>query len=52
MKRIKYLERNTMYNLLIGLIVSILLFNSCSTLQKQIGYENYTKNTDWKTRKL
>lgn len=48
----QYLNIHTLYNLLIGLIISTILFVSCSTLQKQRGYENYTKNTEWKIRKL
>ena len=50
-RKLQYLNINTFYNLLIGLIISITLFVSCSTLQKQKGYENYIKNTDWKIRK-
>jgi len=47
-----YLRSNTFYILSIGLILSLFLFNQCSTLQKTKGYENYPKNESWQTRKL
>lgn len=49
-RKLQYLNNHTFYNLLIGLIISTILFVSCSTLQKQRGYENYQKNTNWKVR--
>lgn len=51
-RKLQYLDKHSLSNLLIGLIVSTILFISCSTLQKQRGYENYIKNTEWKLRKL
>ena len=37
-------------NILFYTLISLLLFYSCSTLQKQKGYEDYTKNTYWKNK--
>ena len=51
-RKLQHLNNHIFYNLLIGLIISIILFVSCSALQKQRGYDNYTKNTDWKIGKL
>ena len=51
-RKLQYLDKHSLTNLLIGFIISTILFVSCSTLQKQRGYENYTKNTEWKIRKL
>jgi len=34
------------------ILIALILLTSCSTLQKQKGYEGYTKNTNWKIEKL
>lgn len=51
-RKAEYLHSNTFYILSIGLILSLFLFNQCSTLQKTKGYEHYKVNSDWKVRKL
>lgn len=35
-----------------GVVVLLFWLSACATLQQQKEYKNYTKNTDWKVRKL
>lgn len=54
MTKLKMLKLDTGIKLILGLLISILIFwllFSCSTLQKEPGFKNYPKNTSWKIEK-
>lgn len=45
----KIKSHSSSYLIILGLIVLLMWIISCKTLQTVESYENYTKNTDWKT---
>ena len=46
------LHHNPSTALLIGTCILLMWLMACKSLQQQKGYENYSKNTNWKTNKL
>jgi hypothetical protein len=54
MRKPKMLSFDALIELLLGLAISLLLFWllwGCSTLQKEPGFKNYSKNQIWRTEK-